>query len=102
MASQNYCVIRAFQLILEQTGGYDFKLNKEGEMKFTADLLGKIARNEFQEEYLDLKEQNLLEDDINDLVESLKKNSHIKWVNLTGNLISDKEAKKLAELNTIK
>ncbi len=71
-------------------------------MQLTKILLRSIISNEFQEEYLDLKGQDILDKDIDDLVNALQKNGFIKWINLTNNLLTSVGVQKLATLKTIK
>lgn len=70
-------------------------------MPISKKLLKKIETNIYTDKELNLSGKNIKYSDIKKLVRALKKNNHIKVLNLEANYIKDKSAKLLSSLNTI-
>lgn len=71
-------------------------------MQLAESLITDISNDLIEENGLDLSSQELSDDDIEKLVESLKNNTHIQYLVLSYNNIGDKRAKALASLTNIK
>ncbi len=71
-------------------------------MPLSISILEEIRSNAYTDDILDLESRECTDDDVHILVEALKQNTYIKYLNLSRNLIGDTGAAELAGLSNIK